>query len=193
MSAEDVWLLGVAMSRFGKHPGTPLAVLGAATALDALRDAGVAMTDIGLFAAGGVWVEARTAPAGRPERGRGRWPVAITVSGVFALLIGLPVLPVRAENALRPIDPQPVETYGWPAFVRQVTAVADTLPPGAGIFTSNYGEAGALTILGPDAGLQLLERHRQPPQPGGSGRLDLLGGGLDGPRCHRPQHAGRAF
>jgi hypothetical protein len=114
---------------------------------------------IGLFAAGGVWVEARTAraatPAGRPYRGRWRWPVAITVSGLFALLIGLPVLPLRAENALRPIDPQPVETYGWPAFVRQVTAVADTLPPGAGIFTSNYGEAGALTILGPDAGLRV--------------------------------------
>lgn len=110
---------------------------------------------IGLFAAGGVWVEARTAPAGRPYRGRRRWPVAITVSGVFALLIGLPVLPLRSENALRPIDPQPVETYGWPAFVRQVTAVADTLPPGASIFTSNYGEAGALTILGPDAGLRV--------------------------------------
>jgi hypothetical protein len=77
------------------------------------------------------------------------------VSGVFAVLIGLPVLPLRADNALRAINPQPVETYGWSTFVRQVTAVAETLPPGASIVTSNYGEAGALTILGPDAGLQL--------------------------------------
>ena len=43
-----------------------------------------------------------------------------------------------------------METYGWPDFVRQVKAVADTLPPGTDIFTSNYGEAGALTILGPE-------------------------------------------
>ncbi|GLY77860.1 hypothetical protein Airi01_061270 [Actinoallomurus iriomotensis] len=111
---------------------------------------------IGLFAAGGVWVEARTTGAATPAaRPRWRWPVAITMSGVFALLIGLPVLPLRAENALRSVNAQPVETYGWPAFVRQVTEVAKTLPPGAGIFTSNYGEAGALTVLGPDAGLRL--------------------------------------
>jgi hypothetical protein len=106
---------------------------------------------LGLFAAGGVWFESRVAAGA----GRWRWPIAIGVSGVFALLIGLPVLPLRAENALRAINPQPVETYGWPAFVRQVTAVADTLPPGATIFTSNYGEAGALTVLGPGAGLRL--------------------------------------
>jgi hypothetical protein len=114
---------------------------------------------IGLFAAGGVWLEARSAravaPADPARRDRWRWPVAIIVSGAIAALIGLPVLPLRADNALRAINPQPVETYGWPEFVRQVMAVADTLPPGASIFTSNYGEAGALTILGPDVGLRL--------------------------------------
>ncbi|MHA6757667.1 hypothetical protein [Streptacidiphilus sp. PAMC 29251] len=46
-----------------------------------------------------------------------------------------------------------IETYGWPGFVDQVRQAAATLPPGTPIFTSNYGEAGALTILGPAQGL----------------------------------------
>ncbi|MFI5611616.1 glycosyltransferase family 39 protein [Amycolatopsis sp. NPDC051903] len=106
---------------------------------------------IGLFAAGGIWAETRAKARGA----RRRWAAAIAVSGVLAVLIGLPVLPVSADDALRPINPQLVETYGWPDFVRQVTAAATTLPPGASIFTSNYGEAGALTTLGPAAGLRL--------------------------------------
>ncbi|QYN20850.1 glycosyltransferase family 39 protein [Amycolatopsis sp. DSM 110486] len=104
---------------------------------------------IGLFAAGGVWAETRYAVTPR------RWRIAIVLSGVFAVLIGLPVLPVSAERVFASVNPQLVETYGWPDVVRQVTAVADTLPPGSSVFTSNYGEAGALTLLGPDAGLQL--------------------------------------
>ncbi|BCJ28767.1 glycosyltransferase family 39 protein [Actinocatenispora sera] len=108
---------------------------------------------IGLFAAGSRWFEARsvaTAP-----RQRWRYPVAIVTCGIFAVVFGLPVLPVRAENVLRAVNPQPVETYGWPSFVRQVTAAAATMPPGTTIFTSNYGEAGALTTLGPADGLRL--------------------------------------
>jgi 4-amino-4-deoxy-L-arabinose transferase-like glycosyltransferase len=102
---------------------------------------------LALFAAGAVRVEA----AGRHPIA---WRGAIAVSWVLALLIGLPVLPVAADNALRVVNPNLVETFGWPDFVRQVTKVADTLPPGTVIFTSNYGEAGALTMLGPDAGLR---------------------------------------
>jgi len=111
----------------------------------------VAPALIGLFAAGGMWAETRV----EARRDRRQWWAVIAVSGVVAVLIGLPVLPVSAENALRSINPQLVETYGWPEFVSQVTAVADTLPAGASIFTSNYGEAGALTTLGPAAGLRL--------------------------------------
>lgn len=105
---------------------------------------------IGLFAAGGVCLETR---ADRSRRWR--WPAAIALSGVIAVLIGLPVLPVGAASALRPVNAQLVETYGWPGFVQQVTEVADSLPAGSSIFTSNYGEAGALSILGPAAGLRV--------------------------------------
>ena len=99
---------------------------------------------IGLFAAGGVWTQDRKS---RP------WPVLIGVTAAIALVVGLPVLPVSAQNALRSVDPEPLETYGWPDFTSQVVAVAKTFPADTPIFTSNYGEAGALTFYGPGDGL----------------------------------------
>ena len=79
--------------------------------------------------------------------------MVLTVSGLAAVLIGLPVLPLSAENVLRAVNPQVTETYGWPEFVTQVTRAAAPLPPDVPIFVSNYGEAGALTILAPPGGL----------------------------------------
>lgn len=102
----------------------------------------------GLFAAGAVRVEA----AGT-ARGRVGWPAAIAVSGAIAVLIGLPVLPPSAATALRPLNANLMETYGWPQFVDQVAKAAATMPPGTVIFTSNYAEAGSLTLLGPAVGL----------------------------------------
>ena len=100
---------------------------------------------IGLFAAGGVWTQHREL---RP------WPVLIAVTAVIAMLVGLPVLPLSAQNALRAVNPEPIETYGWPGFTQQVAAIAKTLPANTPIFTSNYGEAGALTFDGPGDGLK---------------------------------------
>jgi hypothetical protein len=98
-----------------------------------------------LFAAGAVRVDT----IGRP-RFRFRWPVSITVSALIALLAGLPVLPVTAQNAIRTTSStnEVMQTYGWPQFVDQVTRAAANLPADTPIFTSDYGEAGALTILG---------------------------------------------
>lgn len=96
---------------------------------------------IALFAAGAVHVEATS-------RGRRRWPAVIVLSGLIAILIGYPVLPARDQNALRALNPTVMETFGWPEFAGQVKAAEDRMPPGTPIFTSNYGEAGALTIVG---------------------------------------------
>jgi hypothetical protein len=101
-----------------------------------------------LFAAGAVRVEARWRP-----RSRIRWSVSIVVTGLIAVLLELPVLPVAAANSLRAASPELMQTYGWPQLVEQVTHAAATLPSGTPIFTSDYGEAGALAILGPTAGL----------------------------------------
>jgi hypothetical protein len=102
----------------------------------------------GLFAAGAVRVETAAT-----TRGRIGWPVAIVTCGLIAVLIGLPVLPPRAATALRAVDPEPMETYGWPAFTDQVAQAAAELPPDVPLFAGNYGEAGALTLLGPAHGL----------------------------------------
>ncbi|MFC1438874.1 glycosyltransferase family 39 protein [Streptacidiphilus sp. N1-10] len=106
-----------------------------------------------LFAAGAVRVES-TQRRQDPARGWGRAARPLVASAVIAVLIGLPVLPVGAADAIRAVNPTALETYGWPGFVDQVRQAAAALPPGTPIFTGNYGEAGALTILGPAQGLR---------------------------------------
>jgi acetyl-CoA acyltransferase len=50
--SDDVWILGISMTKFGKHLDKDTADLGAEAILAALRDAGVGMKDMGVMAAG---------------------------------------------------------------------------------------------------------------------------------------------
>ncbi len=50
--AEDVWILGISMTKFGKHPNEDNLDLASRAALDALADAGIGMKDVGVLAAG---------------------------------------------------------------------------------------------------------------------------------------------
>jgi dolichyl-phosphate-mannose-protein mannosyltransferase len=102
----------------------------------------------GLFAAGAVRVERAD-----PPRGRRPWPVLIAISAITSVLTCLPVLPVQAANKIFSLNPNLMDTYGWPQFVTEVAQATKTLPPDAPIFTSSYEEAGALTILGPAHGI----------------------------------------
>ncbi|MCG3776528.1 MAG: 3-ketoacyl-CoA thiolase [Nitrospira sp.] len=52
--SEDVWILGISMTKFGKHPNLDVVDLAAEAALGALADAGVQMKDIGVLAAGNL-------------------------------------------------------------------------------------------------------------------------------------------
>jgi acetyl-CoA acyltransferase len=52
--AEDVWILGISMTKFGKHPETDTLGLASQAALAALADAEVGMKDIGVLAAGSL-------------------------------------------------------------------------------------------------------------------------------------------
>ncbi|MDH4075489.1 MAG: thiolase family protein [Acidimicrobiia bacterium] len=55
MSATDeIWILGINMTKFGKHPDLDTVDLGAQAIMAALADAGVTMADIGVFAAGNL-------------------------------------------------------------------------------------------------------------------------------------------
>ncbi|TQS42034.1 thiolase family protein [Cryptosporangium phraense] len=52
--AEDLWILGIHMTKFGKHPSADLVDLASEAALGALADGGVTMTQIGVLAAGNL-------------------------------------------------------------------------------------------------------------------------------------------
>ncbi len=55
MSASDeIWILGIHMTKFGKHFDKDIVDLGAEAIFGALADAGVTMRDIGVFAAGNL-------------------------------------------------------------------------------------------------------------------------------------------
>jgi acetyl-CoA acetyltransferase len=51
---DDLWILGIHMTKFGKHPDEDLVDLASEAALGALADGGVTMTDVGVLAAGNL-------------------------------------------------------------------------------------------------------------------------------------------
>jgi acetyl-CoA acyltransferase len=53
-ASDDVWILGIQMTKFGKHPELDTVDLAAEAAMGALSDAGVTMGDIGVLAAGNL-------------------------------------------------------------------------------------------------------------------------------------------
>jgi acetyl-CoA acetyltransferase len=54
MARDDVWILGIHMTKFGKHPNLDTVDLAAEAALAALADGGVSMKDMGVLAAGNL-------------------------------------------------------------------------------------------------------------------------------------------
>jgi acetyl-CoA acyltransferase len=54
MAADDVWILGIYMTKFGKHPDLDTVDLAAEAAMSALADGGVTMSDMGVLAAGSL-------------------------------------------------------------------------------------------------------------------------------------------
>jgi hypothetical protein len=79
---------------------------------------------------------------------------AIGFSAVVSAFIALPLLPERSlqGSVVMAINPDQGETVGWPRFVDAVAAAWRRLPPAerarTAIFTANYGEAGAIDLLG---------------------------------------------
>jgi hypothetical protein len=90
-------------------------------------------------------------------RGRHRTALvtaAILVGGAFSSVVALPVLPERdlQGSIVSGLNPAQDEMVGWPRFVRTVTDAWRSIPlperAHTAIFTANYGEAGALEVLG---------------------------------------------
>lgn len=125
-----------------------------------------------LFAAGAVAFERWTATGARRWL-RPLYIVLILASVVLLLPIGFPVLspdatvtyqnrlglaPSRTEHSHTSALPQNLaDRLGWEEMVASIAKVYDALPPHerarAGVFAQNFGEAGAIDILGRKYGL----------------------------------------
>src|ERR1041384_2321669 len=85
--------------------------------------------------------------------------------------------------------PQPMgDQFGWPEMAREVADIYHALPadeqPVTGIYTGNYGEAGAINLFGPQYGLpKAYSRHQNHwywgPPPQVYKNLILIQWGLD--------------
>jgi 4-amino-4-deoxy-L-arabinose transferase-like glycosyltransferase len=85
--------------------------------------------------------------------------VGVAVSFAVSAFIALPLLPATdlQGSVVMAINPDQGETVGWPRFVDTVSTAWQSIPVGERentvIFTGNYGEAGAIDLLGGSQGL----------------------------------------
>jgi MFS family permease len=108
-----------------------------------------------LMAAGAIvadgWLD-----RGRSALRRSAFIAAAAGSGVITSLLLLPLIPLATlgSTAIPSLVSDTGNQVGWPGLVDTVSQVVDELAPTdrarAAIFTSNYGEAGALELLGVD-------------------------------------------
>jgi hypothetical protein len=107
------------------------------------------------MAAAGVLVDRWIARGHGRLKGLGFIALA-AMSGALVAYVTLPILSPAAfaRTTLPAADPVEAEQVGWPELVTTVERVVDTLPAAertrAMILTGNYGEAGALQLLGTD-------------------------------------------
>ena len=95
----------------------------------------------------------------RSPRRTGILGVAIILSAGISAVIALPLLPARDLNGsvVMALNSAQGETVGWPRFVQTAARAWREIPENARhrtvIFTANYGEAGAVDLLGRRLGL----------------------------------------
>jgi 4-amino-4-deoxy-L-arabinose transferase-like glycosyltransferase len=97
------------------------------------------------------------------HRGRSRLRAGMITAAVAlsltAIPVTLPVVPVGSVHStpIVALNYDAGETIGWPAYVREIAAVYDSLPAAqrasAIVLASNYGEAGAVGHFGAASGL----------------------------------------
>jgi hypothetical protein len=83
----------------------------------------------------------------------------VAVSAAISAVLALPLLPETALQGSVPmaVNPDLGESVGWPRFIDTVSAAWQRIPVPERrrtvIFTANYGEAGAIDLLGRSPGL----------------------------------------
>jgi 4-amino-4-deoxy-L-arabinose transferase-like glycosyltransferase len=104
------------------------------------------------LAAGAIETDSWLERGSRRRRSVLLW-AAVLLSGLVSTVLALPVLPANHAGPVVAINPDAGETIGWPQFARTVAAVYRSTRQKPVLFTSNYGEAGALDRYGPALGL----------------------------------------
>lgn len=114
-----------------------------------------------LLAAGLVWIEGRLLSS-RPLVSAlmsGAVYTMLALGAVFIIVLALPAAPVNSPwwELASAANSDLKEEIGWPELAEITAHIRDQLPPEeqaqAGIFTNNYGEAGAINMYGPGLGL----------------------------------------
>jgi hypothetical protein len=114
-----------------------------------------------LYAAGSVWLERALSLLGKFLRNvvRGLLWATLVADLALAVFVMLPIAPVNSPWAQRAfkINGDFREEIGWPELVETIAKIRDSLPSEDrahfGIMASNYGEAGAVNLYGPQFGL----------------------------------------
>jgi len=114
-----------------------------------------------LYAAGGVWGESWLATLERARAMTIRWVVwtALIFEVVITLAFWLPLAPLNTRwwRMINEVQGDFREQLGWRELVAEVARIRDTLTPEErahlGILGTNYGEAGAINLYGPEYGL----------------------------------------
>jgi 4-amino-4-deoxy-L-arabinose transferase-like glycosyltransferase len=105
-----------------------------------------------LLGAGGLETDAWLERGAAQHRAVLLWGLVL-LSGIVSALIALPLLPAKSAGPVVALNSDVGETIGWPDLTRTVASVYRRAGPGTVIFTSNYGEAGAIDRYGPALGL----------------------------------------
>ena len=105
-----------------------------------------------LLAAGSIQTDDWLERGARRRRSVLLWTL-IALSGLVSATIALPLLPASDAGPVIAMNSDVGETIGWPGLTRAVASVYRRAGPGTVIFTSNYGEAGAVDRYGPALGL----------------------------------------
>ena len=96
MASDDVWILGINMTKFGKHKDKDYLDLASEAALAALADGGVGVKDMGVLAAGCLMMSAApVAQSIQKQIGQTGIP-AYNVSNACAVALMTAALKLRA-------------------------------------------------------------------------------------------------
>jgi hypothetical protein len=114
-----------------------------------------------LYAGGAVWGEQWLTTISRGRAATGRWVVwaALIFEVVFTTAFWLPAAPLNSRwwRINNELQGDFREQLGWHELVEEVAKIRDSLTPEErahlGIIGTNYGEAGAVNLFGPEYGL----------------------------------------